>query len=342
MEMHRYLLFFFLLSLTIAAARGNATDPQPAFTSVRFPKVTLTNGMLQILVLLPDAAHGYYRGPRFDWSGMVAQATYHGHTFFGEWKTPHDSVGNDDVVGPADEFGMGYLGATGPLGYTEAKPGENFLKIGVGLQRKIEEAEYDFYHNYQIITPGTWKIRHDRSWIEFHQELSDGRGYGYSYMKKISLPRGRPEMVITHTLKNTGTKPINTSYYCHNFTRIDEEPLGPSYVVRFPFSVTTKSDIEHTAIQDYELHFPTVLKPDESIFLELSGSSQAVRDNTVTVENVTSHAGVKIQGDQPVQYFHFFGVSSAACPEPFLDIHLAPGEQTEWGSTYTFFETPTQ
>ena len=33
----------------------------------------LVNGVLQAVFYLPDAKDGYYRGARFDWSGVVKQ-----------------------------------------------------------------------------------------------------------------------------------------------------------------------------------------------------------------------------------------------------------------------------
>jgi hypothetical protein len=338
MGTREWLVLIAAAGLMATAVRGEAADGRPAFVPSGTPQLSLSNGVLHALVLLPDAKTGYYRGPRFDWSGLVARVTFQGHTYFGEWKTPHDPEGNDDVVGPADEFGMGYPGIAEPLGYAEAKPGEDFLKIGVGLQQKIEEPAYQYSYDYRITKPGAWKIRHGRGWVEFRQDLSGPRGWGYRYAKKISLTPGRPEMVISHSLRNTGAKPFTTSQYCHNFTTIDDEPIGPSYRLRFAFPLTTKSDLEQRAeVHGRDLTFPRALQPDESVFAELEGFSGRARDNEVIVENLKSHAGVKITGDRPLHEFHFWAVPSAACPEPFLELHLAPGEQVEWQARYTFF-----
>src|SRR5207245_8561479 len=76
-------------------------------------------------------------------------------------------------------------------------------------------------HTYKIVDNGRRKVRSGKDWIEFTHDLSDGAGYGYSYSKKISLARGKPEMVLAHTLKNTGTKPIETTVFNHGFFQID-------------------------------------------------------------------------------------------------------------------------
>src|SRR5689334_67880 len=105
-----------------AAPAASGDDP------LSYPHAVLTNGALTLTVLLPDASRGYYRGSRFDWSGLVARAECGGHSLFAPWKSPHDPTDPEGAFGTAEEFGM-----KGPDGYTEAKAGETFLKIGVGL-----------------------------------------------------------------------------------------------------------------------------------------------------------------------------------------------------------------
>ena len=36
------------------------------------PHVQISNDLMQVTLYLPDAANGFYRGTRFDWSGVVA------------------------------------------------------------------------------------------------------------------------------------------------------------------------------------------------------------------------------------------------------------------------------
>ena len=106
---------------------------------------------MQAVVFLPDAQSGYYRGPRFDWSGIVGCASLNGHTFFGEWFNRYDPEGNDAVTGPAEEFRH----PTSELGYDDAAPGGLFLKIGVGLLRRTDEKPYRFGGAYPIVDGGT-------------------------------------------------------------------------------------------------------------------------------------------------------------------------------------------
>lgn len=339
MGMNRRLLLMLALGSAMAVVRGEAASGPAAFESPDVPKLWISNGAVQALVLLPDAKAGYYRGSRFDWSGLIAQVKWQGHSYFGEWKASHDPEGHDDVVGPAEEFGMGVPGVPGPLGYGEAKPGGTFIKIGVGLLERIEEPEYRFWHDYRIVKPGGWEVRSGSNWVEFRQNLTDESGWGYSYTKRVSLTEDRPEMMIAHSLRNVGSKPFVTSHYCHNFTIIGDEPIGPSYRVRFPFAVTAKVAMgELAAVHGNTLMFTRELKQDDYIYGELGGFTGSASDNGATVENVRAGAGVTIAGDRPVSEYHFYAARRAACPEPFVQLALAPGEQVEWKTRYTFFQ----
>src|ERR1700688_1858260 len=109
------------------------------------PQAELSNGVLKAQFYLPDSQKGFYRGTRFDWSGVIGSLEFAGHNYYGPWFTKtdrsvHDYIydGPDIVAGPASAI-------TGPaeefvsnekaLGFDEAAPGGTFLKIGVGVLR---------------------------------------------------------------------------------------------------------------------------------------------------------------------------------------------------------------
>ena len=88
-----------------------------------YPQTQLSNGQIRVTVNLPDAAKGFYKGTRFDWSGVIENVEYQGHSFYGLWFQKTDPAVHDfeyrgaDIVagpctaitGPAEEFGvLGY------------------------------------------------------------------------------------------------------------------------------------------------------------------------------------------------------------------------------------------
>ena len=78
--------------------------------------------------MLPDPQIGAYRGARFDWFGIISSLQYQGHEYFGQWYKHHDPKTHDAVIEPLEEFRTNDSG----LGYEEAKPGDAFVRIGIG------------------------------------------------------------------------------------------------------------------------------------------------------------------------------------------------------------------
>ena len=103
-----------LLSLALCQAA-----PLPE-ASTPFPQTEIRVDTTRAALYLPDAARGYYRGTRFDWSGVVSSLRWNGHEYFGEWFDKHDPVLHDGITGPVDEF----LTGTSSLGYEEAADAE--------------------------------------------------------------------------------------------------------------------------------------------------------------------------------------------------------------------------
>src|SRR5262245_37080799 len=297
----------------------------------KYPQHTLKKGDLTLTIYLPDAAKGYYRGTRFDWSGLVGQATYKGHTFFGPWKATHDPTNAEDADAVAEEFGI-----KEPPSYAEAKAGEPFIKIGVGVLEKPKEKEYGFMTRYKILQPGTWKIEKNNIGIEFRQELKGPRDWAYDYTKRIILRKDGASFKIDHRLRNTGGKAIDTEQYCHNFVILDNQPVGPDYLLTFPFEPVAKRPMESAKINGKRLEFSRELKDGEALFTELEGSQAKAQDNRVTVSHRKVSIGLTITGDAPLAHFNFFAVRRSVCPEPFIPVKLAPSKELEWTTYYRF------
>jgi hypothetical protein len=299
----------------------------------QFPSVELSNGIINMKLYLPDPEKGYYRGTRFDWSGVMPKLEYKGHNYFDEWKDTHDPTVHDDIVGPVEEFRTNGTA----LGYAEAEPGETFVKIGIGLLEKPDELSYRFSKPYKIIKPGAWVVKNGDDWIEFQQDFKDDTGWGYLYIKRITLTEGKPEFIIEHSLKNTGSKTIETHQYNHNFFVIDDTSIGKAYVLRFPFDVKPKQDLRGIMeAQGKELIFREDLEKG-SLFTELEGFRKDADDHEIVVENKKTGAGVKINGDKPIDIFYFWTIKTTICPEPYIYMEIAPGKEENWTTKYLFY-----
>src|SRR5262249_2652925 len=137
-------------------------------------------------------------------------------------------------VGPTEEFQTNGTA----LGFAEAKPGETFVKIGVGVLRRAGASSYDKAKFYELVDPGQWTVKKDAESVEFQHGLSDpATQYAYVYRKTVRLVPGKPQMVIDHALKNTGVRTIQSQVYNHNFLVLDKQAPGPDFVVSVPFEL---------------------------------------------------------------------------------------------------------
>lgn len=302
-----------------------------AFADSEYPKIKLDNGIIQVSIYLPDATRGYYRGTRFDWSGIIERVDYAGHRFYAPLHTQHDPTGHDHVSGPTEEFAM-----FNPMGFGEAKVGETFVKIGVGLLEKSADNKYEFHGEYKIVRAGEWDIKFGSDWVSFVQNLQGERGWAYRYRKTIRLQPGRPELTIEHQLENSGKKTIDITHYNHNFTLIDNVPYGPDYNVEFPF--TTDEPIPVNNLAWFRNNQIVVDEPlqQESLKIQLFEGEDPGSYNAARVRNNKTGAAVEFRGDARITRMAFWAVDRAACPEPFIQINLIPGTTQEWSSHYRF------
>ena len=166
--------------------------------------------------------------------GSGGSLEYKGHDYYGIWfskitdiydfgyEGPNKDVLSADftaMVGPAEEFGA--------LGYTDVPAGGLFVKPGVGVLKR-DEMNYNHSRPYVIANGGKWDVKTSRDSVEFTHTLSEPSiNFGYVYTKVVRLTPGKPQMTISHVMRNTGSKPIVTNVYNHNFTTIDKLHTGP-------------------------------------------------------------------------------------------------------------------
>jgi len=306
----------------------------------RYPNLVISNGAISARLFLPDAQHGYYRGVRFDWAGILRDLTYRGHRLFSPWKPDqdllHDPLCHDDITGPANEFSM-----HDPPGYDTANPGELFLKIGVGLLERPNVKPYRFFKEYRLVDSGKWTVQSGADRVAFHHEVlpsEAGRNYGYRYTKSLRLAEDA-QMIIDHRLENIGAHPIDTDMYYHNFINVDGLPIGPEHRISasFPISFGEWSG-PSLKIGTAGFHLARAPLPNESSMGELHGYSQDPDHHVLSFNHAPSNIGMTITGTLPLHCLRLFATSGAICPEPFVKIGALPGSVLSWSTTYTLFE----
>ena len=333
--------------LTLTAAFGLAGSWDPPASDV--PQAEITNGELRVKLYLPDARHGYYRGTRFDWSGVIPVLEYRGHKYYGPWYNRIDPRVHDFQYEGAEIVASTCSGITGPveefqtnhsaLGFDEAKAGGAFIKIGVGVLRK-DSGEYDFVKQYEIVDPGKWSVKTHPDSVEFTQELADpATGYGYIYRKTVRLVAGKPEMVLEHSLKNTGGRAIHTSVYNHNFLVLDHQPPGPDFSLTLPFPIHSPNppNKDLAEIRGNQIVYLKALANQDVVSTPLLGFSDSRQDNEIRIENRRVGAGMLIRGNRPLSNLKLWSIRSVLAVEPFVAMTIDPGSEFTWDVTYEYY-----
>jgi hypothetical protein len=321
---NRYLLLVSLTVILISAKTGT-----------EFPEANISNGIIHARFYLPDAEKGFYRGTRFDWSGVIPNLEFNGHTFCAKWFDNYNATTHEDLMGPVESFS--------PLGYDEAKAGGRFVEIGVGMLSKINNDTFTPYTYYPILNNGTWKVKTKPASIEFMHTLEDSL-YSYQYKKTETLVKGKAILILTHSLKNTGKKTIETDVYNHNMFVFDKQLTGAGFVVTFPFNPILQEEERRgfgqddiAIIKENQIVFNKAPEKNKSVYSILKGYNNASTDYNIKIENHKTGAAVKITGDQPLSKLIFWGSVRIFSPEPYILINVPPGKTFNWKITYEFY-----
>lgn len=330
-----------LLMISAMSGRLALAEPSSACASIPHadhPKAHLVSGPIDAVIFLPDTAKGYYRGSRFDWSGVVGCLTYSGHKIWGEWFPHYDPLLHDAIAGPVEEFRT----EDGAIGYSQAKPGEAFVKVGVGVLRKIDDSPYKFVTTYPLIDPGKWKVKVSGDAVIFQQRLKSSTGISYLYKKTLKVDERSSSLILEHELKNLGSVPIETDVYDHDFFTLDEHPTGPGMVIRFPFHPVVDSSWNSSLskIEGQEIQYLQELQEKQTVAGYLTGYSEKVSDYDFSVEDQAAKIGVEQTSDQPVARFYFWSIRSTISPEAYIHLNIPPGKVQAWTIRYRFYSLP--
>ena len=342
------ILFFSLSQARQSGAQVSRADNVP-------PTGHISNGLVNVSFYLPDAAIGFYRGTRFDWSGIIYSLLYKGEEYYSRWYTSIDPAiynnvqrvrpdGTGEVVtgiassgqGPAEEF----LTKNIALGFDEVKAGGTFLKIGVGVLRRPDDKPYDRYRAYEIVDGGKWTTKVSQDKVVFTQKLSNNEsGYGYVYTKTIRLLSGKPVMRIEHKLDNTGTRPLVSSVYDHNFFVTHNHYTGPDYIITAPYPMKSRLLVspDLSRIEGNKLMFKKPLATEEMVALMIEGFGPTAKDYFFRVENIKTGTGYSVQGDRPLDSILLWAIFTNISMESFINLHADPGKHEQWAYEYLYF-----
>jgi hypothetical protein len=288
----------------------------------------LSNDLLELHI--DDPTEGY-QFTRFDWTGKITQVLHRGIPLT---RSEDPAAGDEKVLGKGfyNEFGI-----DGGLGFADAQTGEWFHKIGVGLLQKEGDA-YQFTYPYPL-KPASFRTDASEKRVEFRCWGTEVRGYAYELTKSIRLmDRG---FRIDYALENTGSKPIRTDEYVHNFLGFGQENIAPTYRLTFPFTLrpgesgAVVNPGKLLKLEDNTVRFQG--KPRDQFFFSALSADQQVMARWELV-HASLGVGIRETGDFTTPKVNLWGWQHVVSPELFISLNVPPGEQKSWSREYEVFE----
>jgi hypothetical protein len=196
---------------------------------------------------------------------------------------------------------------------------------------------------YDVLDSGKWTVKKQRDAVEFIQELSDpATGYAYLYRKLVRLVKGKPEMVIDHSLKNTGRRVIESTVYNHNFVVLNKQPPGPDFLIKLPFPIQASRppNKDLIDIRGNQIVYAKPLSGQDQAVVQIQGFSDRIEDTEIIIENTKVGAGMRITGDRPLVRDLLWSIPTVLAIEPYIAIHIQPGEEFTWKNRIEYYTTP--
>lgn len=248
-------------------------------------------------------------GPRFD-PIRVDRVQSQGVEFLGE-------------EGLIDEFSSRW---SSPPGYAEGFEG-GFLKVGVGLLRRMRVTPYRFWDRYPVLQPAATEIvEQTHSRVVFEQHLDAGR-WRYVYRKSITVDPAQGRVEISYEFQNTSREGISFDQYNHNWLRMEH---GRPWT----FRTSLNPGIQWLAAAR--------LVPGGMLFEQAPEAplyfttAQLDRPATGWAQCSDGLRQVTVTALLPISRLSIFVKDGFLAPEIFGAFHVGPGERVSWKRIYVF------
>jgi len=320
--------------------------------------IQLKSDRLFVEIAVPGSVYG---GTRFDWSGFITQVTLDGKHTFCVPESLKEGEGTGGI-GICNEFGNEKT-----VGFEDARPGDLFPKLGIGLLRRPDKEGYNFFHPYEIAQPFHIQVEETENQARFVVDPLDCRGYAAQLTKTVSLRSN--ELLVEYHLKNVGSRLIDTHEYCHNFIGINGQAVSPDYHLRLPYHVALEDmrpsfrvmfrkmgpvllrkyapDFllnrlvdryiqRMTEVLDFRgghIHF--IYRPESPFFCRLQGFA-LTQSPQWDLLHIPSEVGMREYDDFPPARVAIWGTTHVISAEVFVDIRLQPGESQSWSRRFEF------
>lgn len=279
--------------------------------------IELKEGDLRLVISRPGT---YYQGTRFDHAGVFRMISKGGFVFADEWFDGNDPQTHDHVCGPSEEFVT--------VNFDGVAPGGTFVKPGVGLLRRPDDAPYDWFRLYEIADEGRRSESVSGHEAEFRQVLD---GF-YDYVKTIRI-LSDSSFGIYHRMTWLAEKPLEGYFYNHNFFTFSGAQTGPLRKVDFPFHPEGhwRSHYSSVSLNDRGICFTA--EPDlPCVYM---GDLHSADGSTPYAFRISEGSrAVEVRGSGNLDHLVFWANRRVACPEPYMPVGMKKGDTQHWHVTY--------
>jgi hypothetical protein len=349
--MRRSALAALLLALSTPASAQAPTvsGTLPARALDDAPHVVIDNGQVSARVY-PPGEKSLYKGTRFDHAGVVMHVTYKGQNYTDYWfdryvVDPRDTSHYPGaqtaccaVSGPVEEFAIVGFEEAGPCreAAKEDKCGRIF-KPGIGIFKRDSDNPLQF-PTLPALNQGTRSFKSSKTGAQFVHDLNDAAsGYGYHYVKTVDLVAGTPRMTMSHEMTNTGSKPIVTTVYNHNFLTLSPGSEHLTITAPFNWSAAVPLQPELVKLDGKTIRYIAPIPKGVTTQSVMTGFGDSASDYDFRVTNTRTGFGQRIRGDQPIAKINMWSIATTYSLEPYIAISLKPGETKRWTYTYDFY-----
>ena len=285
--------------------------------------IQLSNNRLQVEILKPGQS---YKSSRYDHSGIVIQVTLDKHdTFFS--RESADGIS-----------GMGGIGLSccwewmDTQLYDQTNLADYYPMIGIGLVKKTDTIPFYFCKLYPIVPFERELIITDSS-VSMRSLPQLSHGIAVDQTKTISIDNNT--LTINNTLINVGEKKIETTEFCHNFIRFNELPVNSKYKLILPYQISAKMRRGELSVSPHSYRLRDFEPESNSTAFWINGY-EGLSSHWMKILHDDSSLSLLIEDDFPIYRFFSWNAPHAFCPETFIHISLAPGEEKTFIRKYTF------
>lgn len=317
--------------------------------------VHLQNKCLDVTVRIPE---GKPVSQRFDAAAVVEQVVLN--------RTHRFCVPEQYDEKRVTTYGQGLSSEFTDRYSTEAKPGEQFPKMGVGLFTQQEgDGRLNKWISYEV-TPWQRSYTVGKNYVEFAQKPKKCLGIALRILRRVSIHANT--LTITTTVENVGERTYQGSEYQHNFLAIDDIPIGGGYRLQLPYdkeigNIMTrgKAHAKNDGFRELDERGVPGKLVDNPV--EVEGDCIVWKDSMdrKTFHKITRADGIRTMGEykwtlscdgSPAKVsevhhfapsnFSIWGVEHCVCTEVHHAFTVEPGEKHTYARTWIFEDDTTQ